>query len=333
MMIRVLNKVFGLGAVLATLLAVAPAAAQTATQVPIRAWDHGDYGRLVFDWPSKVDYSARIEDGALVVTFDRSLTPGLSDVSRRLPDYISQSVLSKDGRGVRFGLIGQFQLRSFVTDNAVVVDLIKSEPTVTRAAPAPPADRAAPAEPTPDLLAVRVGAHPDYDRIVFDWVTDVGYVVRQDGTAAIVTFDKAARIDLPGLRAALPNSISGAEARIDGGQLIVTFTIDAASSLRDFRTGNKVVVDVMAPAAPKTEFVEAVTPAAPKTEVVEAVTLAENAEPETPAAVDEPLDLLAAIEGPIGEAETEPEEWEVLPEIVSDGSIVVHSRAELPTAV
>ena len=165
MMIQVLNKAFGLGAVLATLLAVAPVAAQTATEVPIRAWDHGDYGRLVFDWPSKVDYSARIEDGALVVIFDRSLTPGFSGVSRRLPDYISQSVLSEDGRGVRFGLIGHFQLRSFVTDNAVVVDLIKSAPTAARAAPA---------KPTPDLLAVRVGAHPDYDRIVFDWATDVG---------------------------------------------------------------------------------------------------------------------------------------------------------------
>ena len=74
---------------------------------------------------------------------------------------------------------------------------------------------------------------------MFDWSTDVGYTVRQDGGAAIVTFDKAAWIDLPGLRAALPDSVSATEARIDDGRLVVTFAIDAASSLRDFRAGRR----------------------------------------------------------------------------------------------
>ena len=96
-------------------------------------------------------------------------------------------------------------------------------------------------------MRVRSGEHEGYSRIVFDWSRRVGYRVDRDGPTATVTFDRPARVDLARLRARPPRFIQGFDSRIRDGGLAVTVTVPETSRVRAFRSGPKVVVDVMAP--------------------------------------------------------------------------------------
>ena len=96
------------------------------------------------------------------------------------------------------------------------------------------------------MVPVRVGEHDGYSRIVFDWPRRVGYKVEQAGTAAIVTFDRPARIGLDTLPGRPAKFIGDVKARASDGGVLVTLSIPEASRVRDFRSGQKVVVDVLA---------------------------------------------------------------------------------------
>ncbi|MBE0529703.1 MAG: tetratricopeptide repeat protein, partial [Rhodospirillales bacterium] len=109
------------------------------------------------------------------------------------------------------------------------------------------------ARPTPagprggEALGVRVGEHEGYSRVVFDWPRSVGYTVDQAGGAATITFDQPANPDLGSLKARPPRFIEGVDSSLDGGRLKVVLRTPVASQVRHFRSGPKVVVDVMAP--------------------------------------------------------------------------------------
>ena len=65
--------------------------------------------------------------------------------------------------------------------------------------------------------------------------------------AATVTFDRPARIGLEALPGRPAKFIGDAKARASAGGVAVTLSIPEASRVRDFRSGSKVVVDVLAP--------------------------------------------------------------------------------------
>src|SRR6187455_3402453 len=50
---------------------------------------------------------------------------------------------------------------------------------------------------------VRFGAHPTYDRVVFDWTETVDYRVATEGRRVTLTFGQTARLDAPRIAAAL----------------------------------------------------------------------------------------------------------------------------------
>ena len=118
---------FGLAAgLMAALLGLtAPAAAE---QVPVRAADHGDYGRIVFNWTFPVPYSAFIEGGLLEVRFAEPIEASYGNVLGTLGDYITSAEPGADGRSVIFRLSGDYDLSDFSMGRAVVVDLIKKTP-------------------------------------------------------------------------------------------------------------------------------------------------------------------------------------------------------------
>ena len=52
-------------------MSLQPADAASAEKVPARGWTHETFGRLVFDWTTPVAYRARLEEGRLVLEFER----------------------------------------------------------------------------------------------------------------------------------------------------------------------------------------------------------------------------------------------------------------------
>ncbi|MFQ5784686.1 MAG: hypothetical protein ACE5H8_07660 [Alphaproteobacteria bacterium] len=225
------------GALVAIILSLPVWAAE---RVGTRAAVHPGFGRIVFDWPMPPGFDAGIENRLLHVTFAKPLNASFAEVRRTLSGYLRDVRLEPDGRTVTFTLSGDFGLRSFVYEKSVVIDLIGEAPAQRDAAVA-----AAPRVP------VRVGDHRGYSRIVFDWRRPVNYKVTREDGRAVIRFDRAATIDLTAFDASPPKHVRSGGAEIVGKRTVVTLALAPATRLRHFRSGMKVVVDVLAaPAGP-----------------------------------------------------------------------------------
>ena len=205
--------------------------AVTATAAP-----HDGFGRIVFAWPAPVTYQARIDGRTLRITFARPLAVALAPVRRNLPAYVAGLRLGADKRTVEAQLTGAYTLRAFTAEKSVVVDLIGG--------PAKPA--AAPAPAPREAVVVRTGEHPGYSRMVFDWGRSVGYRLVRQGRRVVVRFDRAARIALAPIAGGHLPRLAGAEATVEGGGTRLVLTLaEGGVRLRHFRSGTKVVVDLM----------------------------------------------------------------------------------------
>ncbi len=94
----------------------------------------------------------------------------------------------------------------------------------------------------PDV-PVRFGTHPTFERMVFDWREPVEYRVETDGPVTVLSFDRAARVDVSAITKGLARL--GATVELDAGatQLKLRVTLPASMQLKHFRSGTKVVLD------------------------------------------------------------------------------------------
>jgi len=268
---------------LATLMALAnPAGAQPSP----RAADHDGFGRMVFDWPGAVGYSATVVEGGLVVRFDKPISGDPKVVVKPLARYLSGVKLSADRTTATFTLARPVQVKSFRSGGAVVIDLTPDDsppasppPPQTAAAPQaaptpPPAGAAAapprpvaatatvappqsaspappppvaPAGPPVDLM-VRGGEHTGFNRLVFDWPKPVGYSVEQEGDRVTISFARPARINLTAIKTALPADVSLAEVRPAGPGTAVVLALAPGMRARHFTSGPRVAIDLVRPA-------------------------------------------------------------------------------------
>ncbi|MBF5095695.1 tetratricopeptide repeat protein [Azospirillum sp. INR13] len=252
-------------ALLAVPVLLFPLSADAAT-VPVRGGTHKEFGRLVFDWPGKVDYTATVDGGRLVVTFTEPIDAQLDRLVRALPDYLAGGRVEADGKTVSFDLKRPVSLKSFRNGNAVAIDLspaaaqsVAAGSAATASAPTEPAN-AAPAKPVPSAGRVRVrGAdQPDQSRLTFDWPSPVGYSVKRDGAAVTVFFEKGGTADLSAVAKAKLRNIKNVESyRQPDGALAVTLAVPQDAEVSDSASGKSVILSVGNPGSraglPKTE--------------------------------------------------------------------------------
>lgn len=125
---------------------------------------------------------------------------------------------------------------------------------------------------TPSVIAqeqvsVRSGVHPDYTRIVFDWLEPVEYSVSKTGQTIAVVFDKASQPDLELLSAQNLPLIQEIEPyQTSDGNLALRFQVERGIDYRHFLIGSRVVVDFKGPegAAQKIASSAPPTPAPPE---------------------------------------------------------------------
>lgn len=230
------------------------AAALPASAAAVRAAPHDGYGRIVFDWPGAVRYSAEVVAGQLIVQFSEPVRENPAKVLRPLAGYVAAAELSDDRKVVTFPLKGNYAVNTFTLGSAVVIDLMgpaaqkqaaqraQEGPARTPATALPPAG----AVDAP-LVPVRTGEHPGYQRMVFDFPKKVGYRVDRRGDDAVVTFESPARIDTAALNANLPAPLRGVSARPGSKSLTVTVPVPKGGRVRQFTIGPKVVLDVLLP--------------------------------------------------------------------------------------
>ena len=257
-------------ALLAVPVLLSPMAADAAS-VPVRGGTHKDFGRLVFDWPGKVDFTAAVEGDRLVISFTEPIDAPLDRLVRALPDYLASGRVEADGKTVSFDLKRPVALKSFRNGNAVAIDLspaaagaasqqaaaaAKSE----SATPAPAPAKADSAKPVASAGRLRVQGtdQPDQSRLSFDWPAPVGYKVSRDGAAVTVAFEKGGTADLSALSKAPLRNIRNIESyRQPDGSLAVTLAVPQDAEVADSVSGKSMVLSVGNPGSraglPKSE--------------------------------------------------------------------------------
>ena len=217
------------------LLAGAAFAGETGDKVPVRAADHGDYGRIVFDWNGPVGHSVTVAGRELTVAFDKPMDGSLESVLRWLKDYVSAARLEDGGRKAVFTLNGDFSASDFESGNSLAVDL-----------------RRAPGSAKADgerHVAVRAGEHGDFSRVVIDWPGLIDYKAHQSEHGLTLIFPQSAALDLDAVKRDLPPFVTGIDAKPQGSGIAVTIAGVDAARFRHFRSETKVVVDVLPPAS------------------------------------------------------------------------------------
>ncbi|MBI2239707.1 MAG: hypothetical protein HYU59_02760 [Magnetospirillum gryphiswaldense] len=221
-----------------------------------RGAEHPTFGRMVFDWPSPVQWSAEtVGDTKLVVRFDKPMAGDPKSLVKALPKYLKSAKLSADRREVTFDLSRPVQLKTFQSGNNTVIDLTETkaaakppEPVKTAEAPKPQepatAAPAAPQGPVTDIM-VRGGEHTGFNRLVFDWPKTVGYSVTTTGSDAVIAFDRPARINTTALAASLPADVRVADIRPQGSGTAVVLNMPDGMRVRHFTSGPKVAVDLV----------------------------------------------------------------------------------------
>ena len=244
-----------LGLSLLLLLLCGGADAATDATIPVRGGEHNGFGRLVFDWPEETGYQARLDGDELVVSFPAAARFDLSALSGDLEDYLGAVRVAEDGLSVRFSLKARFGLKHFRMGPKIVIDLMAQRPqeAAGRAGPAAGGVPDAPAAPAPleagsaAAVAVRVGEHPGFSRLVFDWPEPVGFRVEEVPGRATIHFERPATFDLSRFRADPPPTVSAMVPRALSEGVAVDLAVPTGARLRHYRDGGHVVVDVFAP--------------------------------------------------------------------------------------
>lgn len=224
----------------------------------VRAAPHDGFGRIVFESKSPIGFSASIEDGTLVVHFDKAASAALGPIAKSLPDYVTGVPLSIDGQLARIPLKRPVAVRTFSEGNAMVVDLVTvtaaqaaakadAETKKVAAAPVPDKTSAKPADKAMTVIPVRIGEHDDSSRLVFDLDRPANYSIDSDGSD--ISLHIAMSATLGRLPAELPHRVIGIDSSDDDSGLTVHLRLVDGDRIKHFRSGAKIVIDVFGPQA------------------------------------------------------------------------------------
>jgi tetratricopeptide (TPR) repeat protein len=207
------------------------------------------YGRALFTFDPPAKPVATVKDGVLTIHFDRKVALAPADVARGLTPYISAARADTDGKTFRFGLAQPVRLHSSVSGDKYALDLIPAGFAGT------PPNLPPPPKPKPKAvdvaslpaLAIRAGAYENFTRLVFDWHRHVAYAVFPGSNRITIRFEAEVRPDFRVLDRIAPPWVKRAGWRIENGGTVIDFNTESQSGYHDFRDGDHVVLDILAP--------------------------------------------------------------------------------------
>jgi len=215
-----------------------------AEPVKVSASTQGDFGRIVFNWKTPVTHSLTDRDGRLTLRFGRPIEATYRGIIRELKKFIKSANPGNDGQSVNIVLASDFDVYSFDSGRAIIVEIVEKKMTGDKAAVLSDAKRIKLENDTEKLLTVGVRAsqHANYTRVVFDWPNKVPYRFKQSDEVATLVFGRAARFNLKALQRPL-SFIGSTKTEVSDKSSTVLFSITATSKIRHFLSGPKVVLD------------------------------------------------------------------------------------------
>jgi tetratricopeptide (TPR) repeat protein len=133
-------------------------------------------------------------------------------------------------------------------------------PATTPPQAAPARSSPVPAAPAPaagSAVRLRAGEHPTYTRLVFDWPQRVDFDVATEGGQTSIRFASPQPVDLGRLPQFPPRNVKNLAWRAQGDGGIVSFAVPEGASVKSWRDGAKVVVDITPSAESKPAQAEA----------------------------------------------------------------------------
>lgn len=250
----------------AMLMALWPVLAHAADQAQIIATQEAGFGRLVINFPDRLDlpnYRVKFDNGVLAIEFDTPISIVLPDISVVMPDYATVARADPDGRGLRIGLRTSYNLNRMEAGEKLFVDLLPLNwqglppslpPEVVselgsrakKAAELAEAQRKAEeAKLLKPVATVRLGRNPTFLRLQFDWSVDTEAKFAFKGKAGTVDFDWPVPIDLYALKADLPKEFKGATNAVNALGSRVSFTVADGVTPRFYQlTPRQFVIDI-----------------------------------------------------------------------------------------
>ncbi len=207
--------------------------------IRVRGGNHGDYGRIVFDWPESVQYEVERFDDTLYISFARRGDFRFFSVFPALDDYVGQPAPGPHGYRVTIPMKGDFEVKDWTSGPKVVIDLKQI------AKPRTP-DR-------PPRVRVEAESDAEQARLSFHWPFEVGYDLQQDtaaGTASL-RFRRPARFDFSGYRRVQPSQVLSLAPIVSARQSGVDLKIPKGAELRAREDGTRIDLIVRAPARPE----------------------------------------------------------------------------------
>lgn len=259
-------RIWPVAAVLVS-LAVSPARSESYI-ADVEAREEDGYGRLVLtfrDLTLLPSFDARISSGVLRVSFDDQVDVNVMGIPVALPSYVSVARRDPDGTGIRLALRNDLKINTMEAGEKLFIDLLP--PGWQGMPPGLPdevvqelARRAETAlrkvreleqsqlqNKSSPQVSLRIGEHPTFTRLVFDWSVRFDSKFVREGDLLKVVFNHPVSLDLSELRAHLPTGVVDATAFEQDGKLNFLMRVDPAVDIRAFREDQTYVLDVVQP--------------------------------------------------------------------------------------
>ncbi len=255
---------------------VMASAAEAAEKVTVFGDAGKGSGRLEFNWPRAVLYDVRVILGRLVVQFSEPGDFDFSAYRHSMPQYLGNPTVVADGAVIAFPLRIPVTLRHRQEGPRITIELHDehalpelstaagdspqaAEPLDGDPADPPAADgteaaveplEAPPIEthagpPDGPPLGLRVGEHPGFSRLVFDWPSEVAYRIEQRGDRVTIDFDATAELDVSKFEHNGLDNVYAITSETGEIGLRVTLFLTEDWLVRHFRSGTFVAVDVV----------------------------------------------------------------------------------------
>ncbi|SDU24225.1 hypothetical protein [Stappia sp. ES.058] len=223
------------------------------------------YGRLVLTFEDLTllpQYDALASNGVLRIRFSDQVRVDVDTIPVDMPNYVSIARRDPDGSAIRFALMSDFKVNTMEAGEKLFIDLLpatwrgmppglpdevvrelarRAEDAIRRARALEQARLKGQVEPRVDL---RIGRHPTFTRLAFDWNVNFDTAFVREGDMVKVSFNHEAPLDLAQLRSHLPPGVVDTTAFTDEGKLKFLLRVEPDVDIRAFREEEAYVVDV-----------------------------------------------------------------------------------------
>lgn len=239
---------------------VSPASAQEAERLNVSLQNRSGYGRMVLSFPDRLTlpaYQVNVDNNVLAITFDQPVVTFMPEITEVLGDYAAVVRLDPDRRGIRIGLKGPFRVNSIEAGEKLFVDVLPPDwqgldpglPVDVVAELASRAEHAAElaeqrrkaeiARLNAPRVELRVGRHPTFTRLRFDWSIDTDVVFDQADRTVTLRFEWPVEMGLYELRSDQPAEIAAMDAEIDGDGSTLTLELAEGVEARFFSVSER----------------------------------------------------------------------------------------------